>query len=626
LFNTQDRKLFLEALKPPAGYRIDSVIGTTYSLDLVSLLMVPLTFTMLDTHDSEGNLVMDPLKLLEAVRRHAGNMVVFCQAGSIHLPRPHRSLYSYLESRVVEVQAPNPDGVFHPKVWVCRYIAEDKPVKYRALVQSRNLTFDRSWDVMLMLEGELQNRQNAFARNHPLGDFISALPGMAIHSIDPTVNDLVKRTEQEIRRVAFETPEPFREMKFWPLGIPNHQKWPFPDRMDRSLVISPFLSGPMLERLGKKGKDHVLVTRSECLDQLAATSLEAYETLYVLQDGGVPEPIDSYEEGAGTEEEKDELITSNQDGLHAKVYVTDVGWDSHVWVGSANATVHGFHKNVEFLVELEGKRSECGVEVMLGKAEQRNSLRRLLQEYPRPEPNKEAAESEHRKLEKVVDSIRRYISAANFEMLVSAGSESDRYRLTLRLPTEAIVLPEDAEVSLWPLSLKETMGVRLDSKPARAQILFGEVDVQGITSFVAFEIKIKGASLTEKARFICNFPLSGAPEDREERILRAMLSNRDDFLRYLFLLLSGEGEIGPGSLPFAKEQSKIGNQSKNSDWLSAPLFEVLLRALYRNPQQLDSVASLLESLRKTEDGLSVLPEGFLELWEPIWAVRKGASA
>ena len=50
----------------------------------------------------------DPLALLEALRRHAENITLFCQAGSIAVPKPEQALLAYLEGSVVEVQSPRP--------------------------------------------------------------------------------------------------------------------------------------------------------------------------------------------------------------------------------------------------------------------------------------------------------------------------------------------------------------------------------------------------------------------------------------------------------------------------------------------------------------------------------------
>lgn len=83
MLSPQDRRHLLEALRPPAGYELSCAIGTTFSLDLFTLLTVPLAFTLFDIEDAEGHPSADPLVLLEAVRRNADHISIFCQAGRI---------------------------------------------------------------------------------------------------------------------------------------------------------------------------------------------------------------------------------------------------------------------------------------------------------------------------------------------------------------------------------------------------------------------------------------------------------------------------------------------------------------------------------------------------------------
>src|SRR4051812_27239062 len=100
-----DRTVLTEALRAPAGFRVDQVITTTYTLDLIALLTLPMSFT-LSAGDGIGESGrIDPIALLEALRRHAGRMTVFCQAGCIAAPRRGQLLFGYLEESVIEVKA-----------------------------------------------------------------------------------------------------------------------------------------------------------------------------------------------------------------------------------------------------------------------------------------------------------------------------------------------------------------------------------------------------------------------------------------------------------------------------------------------------------------------------------------
>jgi hypothetical protein len=110
--------------------------------------------------------------------QYADRICLFCQAGRIHVPRAYQPLLTNLENSIIGVAPPNGSS-FHAKVWFLRYLCDDDTVTYRLLCLSRNMTFDRSWDTMLSLEGKLRERTLVFKRNHPLGEFVEALPTMA---------------------------------------------------------------------------------------------------------------------------------------------------------------------------------------------------------------------------------------------------------------------------------------------------------------------------------------------------------------------------------------------------------------------------------------------------------------
>ena len=125
MLQPSSRRLLLDGLRPSGGYRLDRAVGTSYTLDLLALLTAPLAFTFFDWEDEKGRPMADPLALLAAVRRHAQRIHLFCQAGRVKVPAPGQTLLVYLEDSVFEVEAPHKGGVFHPKVWLLRYVATD---------------------------------------------------------------------------------------------------------------------------------------------------------------------------------------------------------------------------------------------------------------------------------------------------------------------------------------------------------------------------------------------------------------------------------------------------------------------------------------------------------------------
>lgn len=630
MLEPQDRRLLFESLRPPAGYTLDRAVGTTFSLDLLALLAVPLAFTMFDRQDDGGSRIADPLALLEAVRRHADRITVFCQAGQTYVPRRSEALYGYLEGSAIEVLPPNPTGLFHPKVWVLRFSAPAGPVLYRLLVMSRNLTFDRSWDVMLVLDGELVDRKNAFAKNHPLGDFVAALPSMAIHPLPTPVRSDIDRMQDELRRVRFELPEGFEDLSFWPLGLTSGNRWPLGGRIDRLLVISPFVTEGCLSRLTAGGHDHVLVSRLESLDALDEKCLEPFASVRVLHDAANPEPaneIDATSEQTGDAVEDQPDHDAILSGLHAKVYVADAGWKARVWTGSANATDAAFNTNVEFLVELAGRKNRCGIDAVLGDQREGMSLANLLQEYV-PSEGKTEVNPDQERLEMALEVARRQLARAGLRAKVTPGREAESYYLNLHCPKGGTIdLPAGIQTRCWPITLHEKamampLGGAARTTSGRGEVAtFGPLSFEALTSFFAFALDASVGPTEASARFVLNLPLEGAPEDRGQRILRSVLKNREQVLRYLLLLLA-EGGLDPRETLLAPRLIAGDGAGHATSTAGLPLLEALIRALHRNPGQLDQIARLVDDLERTPEGRELLPDGFDTVWQPIWAARR----
>ena len=226
MLEPDDRHELLASLQPPAGFSLDRAVGTTFSLDLQALLTAPVAFALLEAEredDGHGATV-----ILEAIRRNASRIDVFCQAGQIAIPSAYRPLLAYVEEVVHEVKPEAEKRVFHPKLWVIRFRSDSGERCYRILCLSRNLTFDRSWDTVLRLDGAPARRSRTLtARNRPLAKFVESLPQLAVRDVEKTRADAVRELADELLAVEFELPTPFYGLRFWPLGIRGLPRWPF---------------------------------------------------------------------------------------------------------------------------------------------------------------------------------------------------------------------------------------------------------------------------------------------------------------------------------------------------------------------------------------------------------------
>ena len=174
MLRLSETALLLNALQPPPGMSIDAAIGTTFTLDLTALLTIPVAATF-DLIQGEH----EPADLLETVRQLRRQDDPVLPGGRHQRAAALPSGPSFVEETVVEVRRPE-GGLFHPKLWVVRFRNGDD-YSHRVLVMSRNLTFDRSWDVIVRLDEDPD--AEAVVEPDGLLELLGELRGMAVRSM-----------------------------------------------------------------------------------------------------------------------------------------------------------------------------------------------------------------------------------------------------------------------------------------------------------------------------------------------------------------------------------------------------------------------------------------------------------
>jgi hypothetical protein len=611
MLKPDERAHLLELLRPPTDCQLDCAVGTTFSLDLISALMLPLSFAFFDWEETDGRLTADPLALLEALRRYGERFTVFCQSGQIRLPNKYPPLVAFLEPCIYDVMPKDPEGVFHPKVWALRFLTQAGEVRYRVLCLSRNLTFDRCWDTVVALDGELQDRSNAIAANHTLADFVAALPGLTLRSLSPERHQGVAQIADELRRVRFTWPEGFdeKQCRFWVAGLNGRTVSPFGSQRNKTLIVSPFLANSVVRDFVDYGGETHLVSRQESLQDLSQQTLLDCKSVSILT-----AEVTEAAEDDGSATGQDEVL----EGLHAKLFVIDHGWDASVFSGSFNATVHAFKHNVEFMIELVGKKSRFGVDQFLRQVKGETNFSDLLQRYDvttTPVPTDATA----RQLDELIQSTKRTLAAARPRLYATASVEVDLFDLSLEW-THAPQWPDKSvEILAWPITQNEGRALPVDEP-----VLFSRLSHAGLTPLIAFSITASVGEMTGQSVFVMNLQLCGAPEDRHDRIVRSLIGNRDQLLRYILFLLASGDEAAASSDELHRLLTSVGDgEDKN---LRKPyLLETMLRALHRNPAQLERVSSLLDVLRKAPDSAELLSDDFQRVWIPIWEAAQGVA-
>jgi hypothetical protein len=170
----------------------------------------------------------------------------------------------------------------------------------------------------------------------------------------------------------------------------------------------------------------------------------------------------------------------------------------------------------------------------------------------------------------------------------------------------------------WPITLPAERG-----QPFGQSISFRRLSYGGLTPLIAFSITAKIGGAERNSVFVMNLPLHGAPEDRQDRVVRSLIENRDQLLRYILFLLASGDEASASSAElrglFNSSEDGPDHGSRNPY-----ILETMLRALHRGPARLERVASLLEVLRRQPGSSELLSDDFQKIWGPIWEATQQA--
>ena len=630
MLSPHERTSLFEALRPPQGFALDAAVGTSFTLDLEALLTAPIAFALYEAVDADpGEGEVEPVGLLEAIRRYAERITLFCQAGQIAVPARRRQVFAWLEDAVVEVLAPRPRRLFHPKVWLVRYrSAESSDCVLRVLCATRNLTFNASWDTLLRVESAPYDptaEHQPVAGQRALAALFRQLPRLGDHPLSRARARAVADVADDLEHVALVPPEPFETLDFHVLGLAAAQPLPFPEQSAAALVVSPFLGEQLLDELASNHAITALVSREESLDRIAPETLMRAERLAVLSPAVDLSP--DHAEGA-TEREAGQppvggAVSDEQGdpgrqlaGLHAKLYVFDTRESVRLFTGSANATAAAFDGNVEVLAELRGDPALAGVDAALAGTPGETDFADLLIDYhPLDEPVERADADE---LDLRLDRLRVALAAARFSAEVTPRGEDFELRMTSDAAVPELEV-ENLELECWPITLDEGSSAQALDPAAPPQATF-TVTLEGISSFFAFRATARHGTARGSTTFLVNPRLVGAPEDRHSRLLAGMLRDRDRLLRYLLMLLEDQNLLPGGEL--GEGRGWLGRWL-GAGWNEVPLVELLLRAVDRHPDRLDHIERLMHDL--AAERAELLPAAFEDIWEPIWRYRQRAG-
>ena len=597
MLQPENRTLLTTLLQPPVGYRLEHAIATTFTLDLSALLTIPLGFAGADLNESANKLAV-----MQSVQQYASKVDVFVQRGMVKVPHKPNALLAFLEPIVHPVAPPSRGHLFHPKIWVLRYSHVENPSEYqnrfRLICGSRNLTFDRSWDAAIVLDGEATNRRYAY--NNPLCEFLKTLPSRS-GGLEKIRQKNLEETISELNMVEWEQPDGVVQddkwLKFHFFGASATKE---PEMWGkRALVISPFLSPKGFEKINVDTDLHV-ISRGEEINSLDEAGRkwaeETQSRFYVVNDDAATRDLEDEESGA-----KWDLT-----GLHAKVYVIERGHHVHLMIGSSNATDHGWGGNDEILVEIKGRKSVYGIDTLLG---EKTEFKKILLDHEWGDPPEEDPDED---LCRTLENKLRELAGLEFTATVSGDDEAGWRQIVTSSSLIAIDIP-GVSVELSLVTLPAEVRVVPEGKAANESWELHRVE--NATPFVVLRLRTDSVQVST----VVLARLIGAPEDRLDKIIAQQFENKEMFLQFVALLLASSDQDSYSSMHEYLDALHGGNQKWMAD--GSGLLEILLRALSRSPKSIDDVGRLVERLRVTKDGKSKLPDGWDELWTAVSAAR-----
>jgi len=573
------------------GCKVDFAVGLTYSLNLETMLTVPLAFG--DLGELDDNVKQNPAFLLEGIRRSGDKIALFCNKGSIQVPDETRTVFSLLEGSIFEVKNDLKTlSNFHPKLWLVKETDQDGVEWLNLSVMSRNLDYSTCLDICCTLRGRIGKRRSRKGSDlhKPLKDMLIWVSGYANKS---KANKVVELAELLDYVDHFDLDEPFDVegdgYEFFPFVFGKDEFNKYNEllnnllRGERILVVSPFIDVETLSRLtgektNKPSKQAILITRYEYVTQEV---LNLFDEVWVANDT----MIDN---------------TTAKVDLHAKMYLTqryggeNTGYT--LYLGSNNATKNAFQKNAEFLLALHYKRTTNDqIKTLLDEIVGDNRFIKI--DSPNPSATNERQKNESELLlKKAADCLR----GATIE---SDGTGSNRIILTAK----GIF---DNNIEIRPLQCKDFW------KPISQKITFDNLPLYLLSEFYVLRIATEDKSID----MVVKVKTKGMPDCRDNAIFQSVVTKKEELLDYVAFMLSD----APTEYLFKQQiQSEmnlgVGVSSKQAN--SLPLYEQLLKNASKNPQQIVEVQAFVNKMKQ-----EIVPDELKQILDKFKNVSKQIAA
>lgn len=542
---------YLDAIRPDPGWRTEYAILGSYSADLMALVAALLALAGLDDDRGSGSKV----DLANATEQLSGRVRLIVQAGRLIAPAKSPKILAILDKYIHEVNCNETFASWHPKVALTKQVSEQGLApQWRIWIGSRNLTRDISWDTGLSLVGQQGDRDNEIPGIAEMGYILAKraqLPSIYAGTV-----------KKELRQVKWCAP-PGCTLNTLQLlsenssrGLPQE-----PKELEKLVVVSPFLDGSTIGKLGKWGDEQtnriLISTRPELaklVDQ-KKKPLNGFNELLFL-DVPISDEQSANDSIRKQDSESEEEIESR--GLHAKLIYAEGLSERKLWIGSANATQRGWDgPNVEIMSELTiSEKVAAGLHEFVKSATtvRFNELGNTIED-----PAKAQLEDARKQVSSSWHISQRRDNDGPF---LSSPSDPNPSASEIKLYIGIL----GTELLLWP---RGETSLRLPRLPLSES-----------TEFVCCRLTLGSASVS----WIQLCPIHPSlGRERDEQAMAHFLDPRT-FLLWIKTLLTDE-VIGDGSGDWDSEENVFQRQKSSQTPIAwwAPTIEEILHAWSRDP-------------------------------------------
>lgn len=603
-FDHKNRNSVIDMFRPPAGYLLEQAVGTSYSVDFVSLTSVMLAFA--DAEIDEENHVSIPQQLF-AFTRLSERLKLFVNRGSILLSgvRDSSRICAIYDSLLEEVSLP--DGSFHPKLWFLSYKpkqtpenADAKPI-HRLVVGSRNLTLSNSWELAAKLEGQLTPAKRRASIGGVLAKYLKA-----IQEFTKCKSNVLDSAIDQLPSIEFSLPDGMTDCELvvqWPGD--RFLESCLPASGMEAVIVSPFLGKTLINRVCENfSKVTLISSRREIerkLDEKIINRLQP-NLFYVHDDASA------------------EVATRLR--LHAKLYFFETQNDQKMLLGSANASHKAWQGcNSEAMLSFPiGIKKANFFEDFVVDSKRENKLHPWIERYiPEDWATKEEITDEE-KINDLLSEAQKALSGLKFE-LIYKPSESELLLKAVesrQLDSFNDLFGKGIEIAAVPLSLVqmelENQWTKHPIQDAFDKGIVYEATIGRLTQLICFRIRHSPSDTSRSIVLKCSKDNFGDfVTERNKELLRSELSAKQ-FALFLSSLLFGKSNPAGRQLTEIIEIKKRGATRPGGAYFEVLIEDVML-ACTEDETRIADISRLLETFDGVDsEGHEYVDPDFRAFW------------